>query len=218
VQIYRQDVIHVYCLLFRRSAVIARGPVFAKGRQCNKLSTTVAGDRGRIDCLELMRLFAWRTDLFSQHQDSKKCFVHYYSCYRPVTCIRISDTNWRANYTIKNVEKWPGLWTRTTNSLRACHVTLIYVFICWSFWIQCLLASRTNIFYFVWLHGLVDVMLVLRVGCILCTFVGGACYCVMCSCFWPHCLTRRLRSRWNFRMFNPSHSVDPGTPYGQECV
>jgi hypothetical protein len=80
--------------------------------------------------------------------------------YRPVTCIRICDTDWRANYTIKNVEKWPGLWTCTTNGQPACRVTLIYVFICWSFWIHCLLVSRTNVFYFVWLLDLVDVVLV----------------------------------------------------------
>jgi hypothetical protein len=89
---------------------------------------------------------------------------------------------------------------------------------CWSFWIYCLLVSRTNIFFFVWLLGLVDVMLVLRRGCILCTSIGGTCYCVMCSCLRPHCLTFRCRSRWNFRMFNPTHSVDPCTQYGQECA
>ena len=91
---YRHDVIYVYCLLFGRSSVITRGSVFGKGRQCNKIPTTVAGDRGRMDCMELMCSPHGQTCSASiKIQDSKKCFVHKYSCYRPVTCIRISYTN-----------------------------------------------------------------------------------------------------------------------------
>lgn len=202
-QIYRHDVTHVYCLLFRRSALIARGPVFGKGHQCNKQPTIVAGGRGRIDCVELLCLFHGQTCSAS----SKTRWT--------VLCssTAIADRSLHSDDT-----KWLGLWTCTTNSLHAFHVTIIYVFVCWSFWIHCLLVSRTNIFCFVWLLGLVGVMLILRGDCILCTLNGGAWYCVMCSCFWPQCLTPSMPVSLEFSDIQSPTFFRPRYTVGQECV